>query len=249
MSRILILVSAFVFPAAISRGEQLTVPQAATLIDMDTANQWPFIYPPFAPLRYQQVYESKVFEPVGSPILITKVAFRPDAVFGMALSGTISQLSLSLSTTQRDELSLNGTDLDANVGNGSVEVFPRQGLPVSLSFPAATPKNFDLVIPFDVPYLYDPTAGNLLIEVNNFSGEALTGDVLTSHLDASEVVGDGLARAWSALPSAPAYGTDSVGLVTRFSYIPVPEPAFPVWLMFLVFAGRDSRRRTFSANA
>jgi hypothetical protein len=231
-------------------GAHLTAPLSASSMDMDSANEWPFIYPEFAPLRYQQLYESRLFEHILSPIIITEIAFRPDALFGTDLSAMISDISMSMSTTHLNEFSLSGTDLDSNLGSGNIEVMPRRSLFVSTSVAGGTPKAFDFVITLDQPFVFDPAAGNLLIEVNNFSAEKLRDTFSSGHLDASESIGDGLARAWSFLPTAPGFGTDSWALVTRFSYARVPEaPALPLSCAVILCVALNPRLLARRADA
>jgi hypothetical protein len=92
---------------------------------------------------------------------------------------------------------------------------------------AQAPKAFDILINLQTPFLYDPAQGNLLMEVKT-SGQS----VFTSELDAESTVGDTVSRLYNT--DNNANGTsgflDTVGLVTRFEFAPVPEPSSLVLL-------------------
>ena len=98
--------------------------------------------------------------------------------------------------------------------------------PLSLSSaftgPASGPKNFDILINLTTPFLYNPSNGNLLLDVRNFSGGA------TTQFDADAFTGNIIRRAASASANGvndAAGFADTVGLITRFQFVPVPEPA------------------------
>src|SRR5205814_5635228 len=81
-------------------------------------------------------------------------------------------------------------------------------------------------IPFAVPFLYDPSLGNLLLEVRNFGGG------LTTAFDA--IGSSSFSRAFANDASASlATNRDALGLITQFNTTaaPVPEPASVVALL------------------
>ena len=159
-----------------------------------------------AGLRMQFVYGSVHFPPdIG--VLITELRFRPDRAAGFAFTGVIASLQVNLSTTTRnpDELS---TVYAQNVGVDDLVVFSGT-LPVSSQFtgPPFGPKTFDIVIPLTTPFLYNPAAGNLLVDIRNFAGNAnvspLSGQA--SPFDsASRVGGDLVGNTPTALVQADA---------------------------------------------
>jgi hypothetical protein len=78
----------------------------------------------------------------------------------------------------------------------------------------AGPKDFDVVITLHVPFLYDPTAGHLLLDVRNVSGGS------TTPFDATSSSGDLMSRSGSLssdVTSPTADFSDTVGLVTQFT--------------------------------
>jgi hypothetical protein len=91
------------------------------------------------------------------------------------------------------------------------------GGPLSLSS-GGVPGVFDIVILFTTPFRYDPTQGNLLLDVENFS------DGTTIQFGAETVFGDTVSRvvADNDVNSPLAFTIDTLGLVTEFL---VPEPS------------------------
>jgi hypothetical protein len=98
--------------------------------------------------------------------------------------------------------------------------------PLSLSSansgPAGGPKAFDIVINLTTGFLFNPTFGNLLLEVQNFSGG------MTTTFDGENTFGDPVSRVVTLDLNGvnDATGTpDTFGLVTEFlATIAVPEP-------------------------
>ena len=136
--------------------------------------------------RNQQVYDSNQFPP--GQIRIRELRFRPDSVYGQAFSTTIQNIQINLSTTTRSSDALSsvyaenvGPD-DAVVVSGTIHVSS------SFSGPADGPKDFDIVVNLAQPFLYDPAAGNLLIDTRNYSGS------IASLLSGSGVLGEGASR-------------------------------------------------------
>src|SRR5438874_808260 len=133
-------------------------------------------------VRYQQVYAASEFPTI--PILITGIAFRPNYLIapthdlGVPFSTVLSNVQIDLSTTTKAPGGLSVTFAN-NVGSDVTTV--RSGaLPLSSSFTGPPcggqgycgPKNFDIVINFTTPFLYNPQQGNLLLDVRNFGGGA-----------------------------------------------------------------------------
>lgn len=73
------------------------------------------------------------------------------------------------------------------------------------------PRNFDIVIPFTTPFLYDATLGNLLLDVRN-----LISSVTREDLDAQLSNGDSVSSV-SGLSVASGGFPDTLGLVTQFT--------------------------------
>jgi hypothetical protein len=143
-------------------------------------------------------------------------------------SSTLTSIEIDLSTTSASPGSLSTTFAN-NIGGDDTVVFPKGPLSLSSNFtPAAGgSKAFDIVITLTTPFSYDPSKGNLLLDVMNFSGGT------TTVFDA-----DGASSQVSRLFSTTSSGvndatgeTDNIGLVTQFVFTSpsaVPEPALPI---------------------
>ncbi|HJP82824.1 MAG TPA: PEP-CTERM sorting domain-containing protein [Fimbriimonadaceae bacterium] len=201
--------------------QQVVVPGALANVEGNTNNNWPFNYS-FFPLngqRYQQIYSSTEF--TSGPMLITGMSFRPDATFGNPFSSTIN-FSISLSTTSAAVDGLSFTFAD-NIGADATVV--RAGA-INVSSadtgPAGGPKDFDIFISFSTAFMYDPSAGNLLLDVFGLGPNSST------PMDAENTLGDSISRVFT-FDNSPVGGVadqrDTWGLVTRFDTQAVPEPA------------------------
>jgi hypothetical protein len=173
--------------------------------------------------RYQQAFAASQFSAFGGqPQLITQIAYRP-GLRGHAFSSTLPNIQIDLSTTSRPADALSSI-FAQNVGPDDTVVFSG-ALPLSSNFtgPASGPKDFDIVINLQTPFLYDPSKGNLLLDVRNFDGGSTTG------FDAIEFPPPGIsARAWSQGGVNASFGiADSWALVTQFTFGPEQPPPPP----------------------
>jgi len=207
-----------------ARAVFIVSPAAQATTEGNVSNGFPFNITDFGlnSQRYQQVYLASEFAGVRGPQFVTQIAFRPDATTGGAFSGTFPNIQINLSTTPRGPDGLSTTFAD-NVGaNDTVVSSGPLTLSSAFAGPAAGPKAFDIVINLLAPFLYDPAAGNLLLDVRNFGGGR------TTAFDAQTTTGDPTSRAFTMTANGvnDATGTlDTDGLVTRFDLTPVPEPS------------------------
>ncbi|NLS91385.1 MAG: hypothetical protein GXX96_04270 [Planctomycetaceae bacterium] len=205
----------FFAPVSVTLLFMLTTPADATVIlagDPNTIemNAFPFGGKAFAEpgTRYQQVYNASLFP---KSFTIDKISFfghsgpfQPDRTFIMRLS-----------TTSKAVNGLDTVSLANNVG-------PDDTLFASMSPNGTIPDKFT----FDgTDFLYDPTKGNLLVEI------LIPGGSVNYHLY------DGYAKAHNGTfgnISSRAHdfdsGFESFGLVTEFEGANVPEPtALAIW--------------------
>jgi hypothetical protein len=218
------------------------VPNSLAAVEGNSNNGFPFNLGPFgeASQRYQQVYDASQFSGLQ---LITDIHFRPDASTGAAFSSTLGSIQINLSTTSAVPDGLSAT-FAANVGGDDTIVFGPGPLTLSSAFTGAGPKDFDIAIILTTPFLYDPSAGNLLMDVRNFE------DGSTTQFDAEVTTGDSISRVFtSGTGVGAATGTvDTSGLVTLFTTeaVSVPEPGTllltAVGVIALATAGRRRRR-------
>jgi hypothetical protein len=207
--------------AAVAQASTITVvPNSLSGSEGNADNNWPFAIS----LRYQQVYAASQFASSGS---ITQIAFRPDATFGGAFSEIIANIQIDLSTTSATPDGLSNT-FASNVGADDKVVYTGVlGLSTSFTGPAGGPKAFDIIINLTAPFFYNPSLGNLLLDVRNFSGASpvtCPSGICTDALDAQMTLGDSVSRIWSPIGNGtfPQLGNDTLGLVTQFTIIPEP---------------------------
>jgi hypothetical protein len=139
----------------------------------------PFHLEPFAgtnSLRQQQVIRATEFSGLTAPISIEAIAFRPDLDVGFAFGPTTYEgIEVRLSTTPKNVGDLSSTFAD-NLGPDLLTVFSG---PLVLSSdntlnPSGAARDFDIVIDFATPFVYDPAAGNLLLEILNPNNTSAT---------------------------------------------------------------------------
>jgi hypothetical protein len=172
-------------------------------------------------VRYQQVYSASQFPSTG-PLSITQIAFRPDAsVTNPSLFIRFDSVRIDLSTTSRTPGTLS-TVFANNVGANNTTVFDSfLFINTPVTGPAAGPKNF--IVTFTLsPFTYDPSLGNLLLDVRAFESgggisapfDAQSSSPFTAHVDASGV-------------GSTSGSIIATGLVTQFQFTPVQATATP----------------------
>jgi hypothetical protein len=163
-------------------------------------------------MRYQQMYDASQFTSVANGgEYITQINFRAASIDG-AFSTTLQNIQFNLTTTANP--SLNSTFAD-NIGIDDTTVFSGSW---SFSSASAGPSVFDIVLNLTTPFFYNPVNGNLVLDIKNFGG----GDSV--YFDDAYNDG-GVTRAYSGDVSDPsAEDSDNEGLVTQFTFSPVPEP-------------------------
>jgi hypothetical protein len=198
----------------------------------DTSNLYPLFPGAGTALEYQQVYAASqfaAFAPGGENI--TSIVFRvgadaADRLDHGVFSTTIPLIQFTLSTTAAAPDSLSST-FSANLGADATTVYGLAGVgsPLAISSTGSlqgNPSAFDITVPLTTPFHYDPAAGNLLLQVQNYSGAATPTGI---ELDGTIATGDSVSRVMNlgSATATTATGMDSEGLVTEFIATPVPE--------------------------
>jgi hypothetical protein len=217
----------------------IVVPNAQAAAEGNDANFGPFFD---SSVRYQQVYSASQFAASG-PLMISQIAFRPDgAVTDATFHLVFNSVQIDLSTTSSTPGSLSPV-FASNVGADNATVFNSfVNLSTPITGPSGGPKDF--IVTFDItPFVYDPSAGNLLMDVRALSLAGISaeldsesGNPFTAHVDASSIV-------------ASTGDVFASGLVTRFEASEVrtvPEPSTLTLSVIGVLAGIGAlkRRRT-----
>jgi hypothetical protein len=168
--------------------------------------------------RYQQVYASALFS---EPVFIESLAFSSPWDF----TYTANNFKLSLTTTNMAVGGLS-PNLDDNVTapltvmiNSSVSIPMTSGV-----------DNFGLVFNFPTRFLYDPSHGNVLLDIE-----------ISDHMPwgffgvSADIGGTVASRAYSFQLSPAA--ADRVALRTQIGFTPVPEPTSGMFLPSIIAFG------------
>ena len=184
-------------------------------------------------VRYQQVYGASDFgtvcnqvscSPHNSPLLITAISFG-GTTNSAAITAFLPKLQIDFSTTQKAPDSLSPVFSD-NVGANNKVVYSG-----SWSVASGT-------LQLQQPFLYDPSMGNLLMDVRNFQ-TTVPNSMGIMRLAAVNTLGDTTSFVAQNDVNATSGITETLGLWTRFTVTPVPEPnaawllligIIPVWL-------------------
>lgn len=199
----------------------------------------------------EQIYSSSFFT---SPTMITGVSFR--AYPGAAPSGftsnsvSVSDLIVSLSNTTASANENSGAAPSAtfasNMGANATTVFSG-AITLSTAATGSGPQPFDYTVNFTTPFLYNPAAGNLLLDFLIPTGAKVSGSgfgFLT--FDTANDFNDGVYSIVNINSGSAATGTlSTAAAITEFHTAgAVPEPAS--WLLMiggLSLVGGALRRR------
>jgi hypothetical protein len=159
--------------------------------------------------EYEQVYSHTALGTL--PFNVTSVAFQSS---GSAGQTNALNIEVRLSTTSATPSTL-ASNYAANRGPDSRTVFSG-----SISFTALSNGTFDLVIPVS-PFTYNPSAGNLLLDVFINSSAITPGPFIAFGSGTSADTG----RVFNFGGNGAATADPNMGLFTRIGTAAVPEPA------------------------
>ena len=206
-------------PAA--RAATVVVPNSLANTQGDFGNGFPFNIAAFSQtsMRYQQVFAGSQFSALGGPQSITAIAFRTESI-APAFVSTLSNVQINLSTTAATPDGLSSAFAN-NVGANNTVVFGPGPLPLSSASSGGPPHSFDVIIALQTAFAYDPSAGNLLLDVRNFGGGS------SQQFDAVASTSDSISRVFttSSNVNSPTGQPDSIGLIARFTTVALPEPS------------------------
>jgi hypothetical protein len=176
-------------------------------------------------IDYQQVYSSTAFTPGVQSI--NSLTFTFNTGFGGTSTVLGGTYDIYLSTTTAGVGGLSSTDLATNRGTD-------YGLVNSFSGGIVDSNPFFTIN--TTPFVYDPTAGNLLLEVIAFDQPGVSNGSGNGYLNADDTGSGVTSRAYDVAGTDPflsGSSNDPTGLVTTFGTSTVPEPSS----MLLLAAG------------
>jgi len=249
LAAMLVLVST----AHAARAETIVVPAAKETVAGNAANAIPFGRSPSSnePVRYQQIYDASEFGgELGDVIEISEIRFRIDEGTPEESPTTFDLIEVRFSTTSVANDELNALVFDNNIGTNDTLVFSGSftwdacGIGTDLCV-GPYPYPFDLAIPLSTPFVYDPAAGNLLLEVYNDDETPVIGYFLDQENDTLSVERDSVSRVVEVRELTTGdslFSGNSAGFITQFVYT-VPEASGVGATLAAVFALGALRRR------
>jgi hypothetical protein len=201
------------------------VPARATSFEVGLGNSnnvFPFTSSPPYVGEYQQIYSSTVFS---QPFLISSMAFETHP-FNATPSASYN-FKLSLGVTNRTP---------SNPGSAYSGTFiPVFSGPLTVNYTSAGA--FDFVVNFTTPFTYDPSMGNLLMDIEINSPSSAEAVFSAGNPDPN------LGRVYNAGgDGSPTAGPNS-GLDTLFTGSSVPDSSNSAFLLGLAIVGLSSVRR------
>ena len=201
---------------------------SATLLPFTPEGPYPFPNQPlYTSARVQQVIHASEFASVGTPGWIVGFCLRVDGQTGYNFRTGLN-ISIDLSTTARGPDGLSAVFAD-NIGSDATRVIPLGGTPLG----GDPGPDANVAVPFTTSFYYDPSRGNLLIDIRNFTfiPADFPQQFHAAPLDARDVMGDTISRVWAGNANALSGTADSLGLTMLISFVPVPEPS--AWALLL----------------
>ncbi|MEM8866272.1 MAG: PEP-CTERM sorting domain-containing protein [Planctomycetota bacterium] len=248
MLSIAAVITTFVLAATVSAGT-VVAPAGFATTDATFAADSP-LGDPDAGSRYQQIYDASLFGQL--PIVISEIQFRaasPENAFRPnSVSVSDSRISLSTTMVTSDPGATAAGNFsaafDANVGVDELIVFDG---PLTLDRGGSNPSGpqpFSYGFALETPFIYNPQLGNLLLDVQVPTGATVAlgpGFGALEDFDASTASGDGTASVRGSVGSTVG-AAGQTGLVTQFTFQPVPEPASALLLLTTSLAAIMRRR-------
>ena len=167
-------------------------------------------------VRAMRIFDASQFAALSGPSLLTQFAWRPDRILGQSGPRSVN-LRIYASTTTRSVAGLSMTFAD-NLGADNTLVFngTLNWTTGNLPGPGNT-RQFDIVFPCTTPFLYDPAAGNLLLDTQlSGNGQSITLDTVEGNPTAREIVNTTSSNGVTADFVAPFVQ------VTQFTFQPPP---------------------------
>ena len=143
------------------RAQVIVVPNALATND---GNGTSTSTPGPASVRWLHIHDASQFGALSGPSFLTQFAYRPDTILGQSGPRSLT-LRIYASTTSRSVAGLSTTFAE-NLGTNNTLVFDGTVTVTTGNLPGpGNTRQFDYVFPFTTPFLYDPAAGNLVLDL------------------------------------------------------------------------------------
>jgi len=195
--------------SAAAQAQAVVLPNFYEFAEGTGNNSFPYRYTNGAG-HYQQSYEGAQFP---GPMLITEVAYRHHGD-GLGVMATTSDFKMTLSYCIASWNTLNSTFAN-NVGAGATVVFDGVWSMPAFDSDSAVPNPFTHVLTLTTPFFYDPSSGDLLMDVEMRQSTYPTG-LAGAFASASGNVGVNRIYQNDGNPTSPFGNVSSSGLITRF---------------------------------
>ncbi len=195
----------------------LVVPNDRALAPGDAFNGYPFALAYHDTQHYAQVYAASQFG-----LLLTNGGYINAIGFrgGNTSTRMVYGMTIYLSTTSHAVDGL-PTDMASDLGPDSVHVYTFNYSLNAISGTLPQPAPFDMVIPLQTSFFYNPTNGNLLLYMTVSDSSAT--EYAQPYVDTVESSSDSVSRKhWDATDTHS--WLDSYGAVTQFGITPIVVP-------------------------
>jgi hypothetical protein len=148
-----------------------------------------------ASVRWLHIHDASQFGALSGPSFLTQFAYRPDTIIDQSGPRSFT-LRIYASTTSRTAAGISTTFAE-NIGKNNTLVFDGTVNVTTANLPGpGNTRQFDYVFAFTTPFLYDPAAGNLALDLQiEASGSALTFDTVSGDPSIGRVINTGSSTA------------------------------------------------------
>jgi hypothetical protein len=168
-----------------------------------------------ASVRWLHIHDASQFGALSGPSFLTQFAYRPDRILGQSGPRSFT-VRIYASTTSRSVGGISTTFAE-NIGTNNTLVFDGTLTVTTANLPGpGNTRQFDYVFPFTTPFLYDPAAGNLVLDLQiEANGSAVTFDTVSGD--------SAIGRVFASSPSTATIGDIRFSHPTQFTFEPPPR--------------------------
>lgn len=217
------------------QAQSVTVPMAGAGAELPSSTSY-FVNPCLNAsccIRVQYFYAASEFinQGITAPITINTLSWRANGGSIHAGGVTHPALQIQMSTAVAGAILAPNPTFALNHGANLLNVYG-PGPVTTLATTGATPNTNIVVLPLSTPFVYDPNAGDLVIDCSNQTGTVGT---LLSH-DSSSTLGSLAARVWDFTPNAtvqtPATGNNQPGIAIQVELGYNAAPGTAAWSQY-----------------